>query len=127
MTPNNLHGHNKDIKWGEVYKEKLDDTWSLVVTLSKECSEKNYPHVCIQCVVTTGQTKTYSNGVISYIEHPTNYWVSENTELLSFTTKDGFICEQYVSSTNEDEKMVRLDWKTDVTPEYLLLVTQQAS
>lgn len=124
MTPNNLHGHTKSIRWGVVYEETLDNNWKLVVILSKEYSGIYFPHVCIKCVITSGTMHQWSNGVLSYDEHILGYWYDENNAppLLKFTTKDGFICEQFIGGKTEEEKIVKIryDWKTNLTPEYLL-------
>lgn len=130
MTPNNLHGHTKNIKWGEIYCEQLDNTWKLIVTLSKEYSGDNFPHVCIKCVVTNGKMHTWGNGAQSFMEHTDGYWYKKDTapEPLKFTTKDGFICEQFVSQESKNEQMesiIKYDWKTNITPEYLIELTKE--
>lgn len=120
MTPNNLHGHHKNIKWDILYQEELDKRWNLVITLSKEYSTEFFPHVCVQCVVTTKKLHTWGNGVQSFIEHDIEDHVSDTVKPLIFNTKDGFTCEQFIASRNELEKTVRMDWKTNITPEYIL-------
>lgn len=120
MTPNNLHGHVKNIKWGVLYEEELDSTWKLIITLSKEYSGEHFPHVCLKCIVTNGSQQIFSNGTITYNEHIAGYWyeLEKAPPLLTFTTKDGFICEQFVASKTSDK--IRYDWKTNITPEFLL-------